>query len=125
MNNLILYNLFYLNLSIMEEKKIDSITNSYESNESMKLFFEKRNTIFEHIYNVLANNSNEEEENRKIQEIINQKNIEDVDKIQLIKKLKAKNYIKNLEQNYKPEHLQKYNLGLIVTSYPNTIKLVF
>ena len=78
----------------MEEKKIDYITNSYESNESMKLFFEKRNTIFEHIYNVLANNSNEEEENRKIQEIINQKNIEDLDKIQLIKKLKEKLYKK-------------------------------
>ena len=128
---MILYNLFYFNLSIMEEKKIDSIINSYESNEPMKLFFEKfyekRNIIFEHIYNALKHNDNkkEEEENKMIQEIINQKNVEDFDKIQMIKKLKTNNYIKNFEKNYKPEQLQKYNLGLIATSYPNRISLVF
>ena len=58
----------------MEEKNIDSITNSYELKKLMKLFFEKfyekRNIIFQDIYNILENNNNnEEEENIKIQEI--------------------------------------------------------
>ena len=115
----------------MEEKNIASITNSYELKKLMKLFFEKfyekRNIIFQDIYNILENNNNnnEEEENSKIQEIINQKIIEDFDKIQSIKKLKLEKYIKNLTQNYKPEQLQKYNLGLIYTPFPKSIKLVF
>ena len=114
----------------MEEKNIDSITNSYELKKLMKLFFEKfyekRNIIFQDIYNILENNNkNEEEENSKIQEIINQKNIEDFDKIKSIKGLKLEKYIKNLTQNYKPEQLQKYNLGLIYTPFPKRIKLVF
>ena len=115
----------------MEEKKIDSIINSYQSNKSVKLFFEKfyekRNIIFEHIYNALKHNDNEkeEEENKMIQEILNQEKVEDFDKIQSIKELKVENYIKNYKKNYKPEQLQKYNLGLITASYPNSIMLVF
>ena len=74
-------------------------------------FYDKRNIIFEHIYNVLEikNNNEKDEENRKIQEIINQKNVEDCNKIKMIKKLKTNNYIKNLETNNKPKKLQKYN----------------
>ena len=110
------------------EERIKSIYKSYEKNEPMKLFFEKyfekRNIIFENIYNILESNANEEE-NRKIQEIINQENIEDFDKIQLIKGIKTENFIKNFTRNYKPEQLQKYNLGLIVPPYTDIIKLVF
>ena len=113
----------------MEGQKIINIINFFERNDSMKLFFEKfveqRNIIFEYIYNLLENSDDDEEEDKKIQEIINQEAFDDDNKIKQIKNLKRKKYSNNYKKNYNSEELKKYNLGLICTSFPTTIQLVF
>ena len=107
----------------MEELK------DFPNGKYIKLFLEKfskeKNKIFEYIYNLLENQSNNEEENKIIQGIANQKDRSVDDKISNIKQITALKYSKNFKDYYNPEELKKYNLGLISHLYPFPIHLVY
>ena len=96
-------------------------------NENIQIFIEKywnkRNIIFEYIYNVLEKNNIEE--NEKINYIINESNFDILNKIKIIKEIKLKNYLDNFKKFHKNEILKKENLDLIHCPFPFSFKLVY
>jgi len=96
----------------------------------IKLFFDKfsnneRNKIFEYIYDLLEANDSEDEK-EVIQNIVKSETIDNDYKISTIKKIKQEKYLKNIEANYNPDELGKYNLGLIYQKlYPITIQMAY
>jgi len=115
----------------MEEINKDSAKKN-ANNKFIKLFFDKfskeRNEIFQYMYDLLeANNLEDEKEKEKelIQNIIKSEKINNKNKINTIKKIKKQKYLKNIEANYKPDELGKYNLGLIYEKLYPIIKLVY
>ena len=113
----------------MEEINKALIQNDYANNIRLKFFFdkflEKRNTIFEYIYEILEDNNDNEKENQLIQEIINQEYSTIDDKIEKIKDLKCEKYYQNYNKNYNSEGLKKYNLGLFCSLHPTCVQLVY
>ena len=102
---------------------------TFPNEKSIKIFLEKfskeKNKIFEYIYNLFENQSNNEEKNEMIQNIANQKTKKINDKVSEIKEITYQKYLNNFRDYYNPEELKKYNLGLIVSSYPFPIQLVY
>jgi hypothetical protein len=76
----------------MEEIKKKYITNRYENDKFIKLFFEKfskeRNKIFQYIYDLLEITNNFEDENLLIQNIIKSDTNNNIEKISKIKNIK-------------------------------------
>ena len=112
----------------MEDIQNNYTSNTYANDVCLKLFFEKfsekRNKIYEYIYNLLENRSDKDKK-RQIKDIINDTKINIFDKVEKIKKLKMIKYLKNIKNYYNPEELKKYNLGLIYNSFPISIQLVY
>ena len=98
----------------------------YNNNINIKFFYENflenRDEIFQNIYDALEKES-KDDENDKIEEIIKSKNYNVETKINKIKRLTQIKHLKNLEKNYNPEYLSKFNLGLV--SKDNSILLVY
>ena len=113
----------------MEAIKKKYITNRYENDKFIKLFFEKfskeRNKIFQYLYDLLENTNNFEDENLLIQNIIKSDTNNNIEKINKIKNIKLQKYLKNIQANYKTDELEIFNLGLIYTLYPSAIQLVY
>ena len=110
----------------MDEADFNFITN--EKNKFMKLFFEKykneRDDIFNYCHQILENNKNQEEEN-EIKKIISDINMRKREKINKIKILKLKKYIKNIKSFYNPIFLNKYNLSLAYYEPLLSVKLLY
>lgn len=102
-------------------------SNSIDSCDNFDLFYkkfwEKRDLIFEKIYDILEKDSTSEDEEIKI--ILKDKTISKEDKIDKIKNKTLDKYFKNYEKNYKPIILKDDKLGLIISKFLKSIKLIY